>query len=60
MSFVRLDGIQAKVEICRIWLELGVDLDKEGILFLLGYYCLKLTSFIRNLGFIRNLVYCLI
>ena len=54
MSFVRLDGIQAKVEICRIWLELGVDLDKEGILFLLGYYCLKLTSFIRNL------VYCLI
>ena len=22
--FVRLDGIQAKVEICRIWLELGV------------------------------------
>ena len=24
MSFVRLDGIQAKVEICRIWLELGV------------------------------------
>ena len=26
MSFVRLDGIQAKVEICRIWLELGVRL----------------------------------
>ena len=24
MSFVRLDGIQAKVEICRIWLKLGV------------------------------------
>ena len=26
MSFVRLDGIQVKVEICRIWLELGVRL----------------------------------
>ena len=26
MSFVRLDGIQAKVEICRIWLKIGVRL----------------------------------
>ena len=26
-----------------------LDLDKKGILFLLGYYCLKLSSSIRNL-----------
>ena len=26
-----------------------LDLDKKGILFLLGYFCLKLSSFIRSL-----------
>ena len=28
-----------------------LDLDKEGILFILGYYCLKLSSSIRSLNY---------